>query len=97
MSDIKNRNSALQKDILFVFLHIRERNDTLLPFTKLHFILNSGRSQDVQKSNLRTSCQTLVKRGLLLKYRDKIALTVAYRLSSTGVDEAIKIREEREK
>ncbi|WP_193756854.1 hypothetical protein [Xenorhabdus sp. KJ12.1] len=56
----------------------------------LRKILNKTRAVDLQISNFSVSCKTLKDRGYLLKYRDKITLRVAYRLTEKGMEEGEK-------
>lgn len=93
---IQHRNSTLQQDVLYVLHKISVRSADPIPFTAIFTILNKGRSREVERPNLRISCRSLVERKLLLKYRDLKTLKVAYRLSESGIELAMRIQKQRE-
>lgn len=89
------RLSALQKDLLFVLNDLEGKGrEGPIPGVKLLAIINSVRSQPVFATNFRTSCHTLVKNGLLIKFRSN-SLQLAFCLSETGRTAGAAIYEQR--
>lgn len=79
------RLSAIQKDVLFVLSALEARGITApVPATRLLEMINAARSAQVYPTNFRTSCHTLVKHGLLKKYRNQ-SLQLAFALTETGL------------
>ncbi|HGM7842856.1 TPA: chromosome segregation protein ParM [Serratia marcescens] len=79
------RLSAIQKDVLFVLSSLEARGITApVPATRLLGMINAARSAQVYPTNFRTSCHTLVKHGLLKKYRNP-SLHLAFTLTEVGL------------
>lgn len=57
-------------------------------------MLNQVRPQPIADTNFRTSCHTLVKHGLLHKYRNPTSLQLAFTLSPNGLEKARPLYEE---
>lgn len=57
-------------------------------------MLNQVRLQPIADTNFRTSCHTLVKHGLLHKYRNPTSLQLAFTLSPNGLEKARPLYEE---
>ncbi|MOA36434.1 hypothetical protein D3C78_1579570 [compost metagenome] len=90
------RLSKTQKDVLFVLYGI-ERRGRPEPVSNVNLfkILNKHRDTELFDNNFRTSCHTLVKNELLLKYRDPVSLKLAFQLSDSGRDIAKAIFQQR--
>lgn len=90
------RLSKTQKDVLFVLYGI-ERRGRHEPVSNVNLfeILNKHRDTELFDNNFRTSCHTLVKHELLLKYRDPVSLKLAFQLSESGRDIAKGIFQQR--
>lgn len=90
------RLSGVQKDLLFVLYGLAERR-LAGPFSamQLFSIINKGRLQPVADTNFRRSCHTLVRHGLLSKYRDHQSLKLAFALTTEGLETARDIYQKR--
>ncbi|QHM74058.1 chromosome segregation protein ParM [Mixta intestinalis] len=89
------RLSGIQKDILFVLYGFSEHQAGPVPAIWLLDILNKNRQQVVADTNFRRSCHTLVKHGLLCKFRNQKSLHLAFSLTPLGLITAGKIYKER--
>ncbi|HDT5863465.1 TPA: chromosome segregation protein ParM [Aeromonas hydrophila subsp. hydrophila] len=90
------RLSKTQKDVLFVLLGIEQRGRRgPVPNVDLFELLNKHRDRELFDNNFRISCHTLVKNGLLLKYRDPVSLKLAFLLTESGRDIAEGIFQQR--
>lgn len=96
MNSDSMRLSAIQRDILFVLSSLEGKGHVdPVPAIRLLGMLNSVRSVSLYPNNFRTSCHTMVKNGLLQKYRNP-SLQLAFALSTPGREIGRAIREKRD-
>lgn len=84
------RLSATQKDVLCVLcdLAVRKNITGPVPAMQLLAMINLVRVKPIADTNFRTSCHTLVKHGLLQKFRNPDSLQLAFSLSQNGLNKA---------
>lgn len=90
------RLSVTQKDVLCVLYDLAVRKGITGPVSAMQLLamLNQVRLQPIADTNFRTSCHTLVKHGLLHKYRNPTSLQLAFTLSPNGLEKARPLYEE---
>ncbi|EIZ1085863.1 hypothetical protein MPI44_004411 [Klebsiella oxytoca] len=92
--EIKHRMSTIQKSILISLYLLEKKLESPIEVRDLRRILNRDRYErgvpELHASNFSVSCKTLNQRGYLHKFRDKITLCVAYKLTEKGIVEGEK-------
>lgn len=87
-NETKHRMSAIQKRILISLYLLEKKLEGPIAVSDLRRILNKDRrgrgEPGLQVSNFSVSCKALNQRDYLMKFRDKMTLRVAYRLTEKG-------------
>ncbi|WP_434523830.1 chromosome segregation protein ParM [Photorhabdus asymbiotica] len=88
---VSRRISDIQRKTLKILHLISERegdNHYPIPATALFKMVSVNTQHTIAASNYRTSCHTLVKRGLLSQYRNTKTARLAYKLTPDGKQQA---------
>ncbi|QRC83469.1 hypothetical protein IFY68_05512 (plasmid) [Klebsiella pneumoniae] len=92
--EIKHRMSTIQRSILISLYLLERKLEGPIEVRDLRRILNKDRCErgvpELHASNFSVSCKVLNQRGFLYKFRDKVTLCVAYKLTEKGVVEGEK-------